>query len=142
MLEQALAHPHCAVIGTGAQPVPNTQNFFVPWTAGESNEAGMWVSGDTVTVPVDGVYFLGASATWSANAAGIRVVQIFVGGAMRIESRLPSGVAGNLLTQCPATAAYVSAGTGIRVMVFQSSGGPLNLDPGVPRRLTVTKWGP
>jgi hypothetical protein len=93
---------------------------------------GFWASGAGVntrlTATVSGNYIFTGHISFAANATGIRAVAIRLNGAtyIAIDQRPSAGAAANTVISI-ASSYYLSAGSYVELMVYQNSGGNLNV---------------
>lgn len=119
----------------------------VVWASQQgTNPWGMWTSGAAVSLPIPGYYSATFWATFTANATGIRAAEIQFstdnGSTWVLGARIRLTALGTGLTDVPAflPATSFAAGTLIRVIVTQTSGG--NLDLNGNARLSIQYHGP
>lgn len=82
-----------------------------------------------ITIPLDGVYLVGANIRWASNSAGDRLIGIRINGAnfLCADSRRPAATAGRTTDQCCSTIWEFTTGDYIEVLVLQDSGGNLDV---------------
>lgn len=82
-----------------------------------------------LTAPITGLYAIGACLQWAASAAGRRQARLRLNGTAYIDmiEHAPSA-AGATTVQDPGTDYRLTAGDYVEVVVFQSSGGALNVE--------------
>jgi len=82
-----------------------------------------------ITIRVPGRYAIGCNVGFAANATGYRQVRLFVNGATSIKMVAHSAAAGGTTHHEALEAVYeFNAGDYIEVLVYQNSGGALNVD--------------
>lgn len=97
----------------------------ITWDTEVIDTDGMWSSGTAATVQTSGVYMVGASITWDANATGDRSMNVAVNGTARIVAEGKSATV--TTTFAPVGLLSLTAGQVLGVRAFQNSGGNLNV---------------
>jgi len=89
------------------------------------------LASNQLTVTDAGVYALGASVVWAQNGTGERIMAVNMSGAGDIveDTRMAGGNT-NFFRQSGSTLRYLSAGTALSLVVYQTSGGALTLKSG------------
>ena len=134
--------PGCVVRLAAAQSIPNFTNTLVTFDTEEfDNGAFFTAPSTTLTIPSAGVYHLQATASFTANATGIRIIEIHVNGTLRAsqsQQNIGGGTPDSLSTGCHRLCA---AGDTVTFRVFQNSGGPLDLQGAAwfPTRLSAIR---
>lgn len=75
--------PRCQRIsGASTQGISDTTVEDVNWAAGSVFQVGDWsiASGDSITVPVDGLYHIVGHVSWEGNDTGYRQLRIHIDG--------------------------------------------------------------
>lgn len=121
-------------IGTGGSPTALTFNQ----EGFDNGELHSTSSNPTrLIAPITGLYMVGANVTWASNATGYRFMALRESaGSARIAADSRPTVNGDTTHQSCVTVWHFAAGTYFEVIVFQNSGGNLNVvansasDPG------------
>lgn len=85
------------------------------------------VNTDRLTAPVAGVYLIGGSTRYATNAVGVRTTYIEQNGSVIIGLDTKAGISGTLTDISLNTLYYLNAGDYVRLMIFQTSGGNLDV---------------
>ncbi|MEP6909555.1 MAG: hypothetical protein ABI896_03885 [Actinomycetota bacterium] len=113
------------------QSIPNITLTYVNFDTEVFDTAGLYDPADpqVLTAPIAGLYFLGASMRWESSATGTRFAAFNVSPSFDyVAPDWRNGVTGGGSTdQEFSTLVKLSAGQKVRVRVYQTSGGPLNL---------------
>jgi hypothetical protein len=80
-----------------------------------------------LTAPITGLYMVGAHAVFASNATGFRVIQLRVNGTTVIEYENKGAVNGDVTGVGARTLYQMAATDYVEVVVYQSSGGALNV---------------
>jgi len=128
--------PHNYVYRNTTQTIPSATNTVVVFDPAQ--EGGDWdnmfdpAHPTYMTCPLEAVYLVTAQAVFKANSTGHRSVYLeeYTAGhgtwERRAQQRIPSPKAGDAMVSVSATFA-VNAGDRVRMVVRQTSGGPLDL---------------
>lgn len=125
--------PGVRVYRSTNQSIGNASWTAVSFSHERFDPQDMWVSGSPtlITIPLTGVYMLTGSVKFAANATGTRYAYIE-------NTTGPLNLAG---LDMPATSTWVlnlstvaklTAGDQVRLIVYQNSGGSLNIESGAP----------
>lgn len=119
-----------------AQSISNTTDTLVTWPTEVFDTDGMYTAtSDTITVVTAGIYQINVTVEFAVNATGIRVVSLLKNPSSasdqssRIASTAVSATSvagGNCVLSCSTIISLVATNT-IKVQVYQSSGGALNV---------------
>lgn len=113
---------------SGTISIPNNTWTAVPWTGTRYTYGSMWNSGDPtkITCAMTGLGLLNVFVTFPANSTGTRGIAVRDAGVTYLGQRtIPAPVADCSMTL---TKAYILSPLDyLEVMVFQNSGGSLNL---------------
>lgn len=124
--------PMCRVYRTTLQVIPNSTNTAITFDAEEFDTATMHstvTNTSRITVPVDGIYMVGANVLWEGSATGARALFLVVDGATTFQSANGPGAAGGQ-TQQVTTMVSLSASSYVEAFVVQFSGGDLDVTVG------------
>jgi len=131
--------PASAVVGArvslaSAASIANNTAAMVSWTTVEHDDSSLFAAGSPtkLTAPATGWYSAGGMIHWAANGTGNRNADIRVNG-----TAFPGGTSNNPVTghaidvkHAFSVAVYLTAGDYIEMLVFQNSGGALNISEG------------
>ena len=127
--------PLCRVRRATNQSIPNVTDTFVSWTLEDIDTDGMFTAtSDTITIQTTGVYLVAASVYFAANATGQRIINMMKSpttasdlAAAFAQSWFPVASATNPSTLSASGLVSCVAGDTIKIVVYQTSGGPLNI---------------
>lgn len=134
-LEFAVRRPGCVVRRTTTQSIGNNTLTALAFTA-----ADLWDTDgfhDTSTNPekiivpagLGGLYRLGAVVPFAQHSTGARVARLRINGSTNVASVDVPTAGGSVNTSLQVDALFpLNAGDEIEVIVFQNSGGPLNVN--------------
>jgi hypothetical protein len=129
---------------TTGQTITSGSHTIVALNGENYDTAGMHdnvFDNSRVTAPVDGIYAANGLVEWEADTSGARLLRLQKNGSVQIAS----------VNQAPVTAAtaqsvtaYVAlaAGEYVEMLIFQDSGGPLDLSPPQNASLQLTWQAP
>lgn len=136
------AQVSCSVYATAAQSVANATEAAVAFDAEVFDQGGCHsTSSNTsrLTAPVAGTYLVTATVNWAANATGSRVLILRVGGTTavaRVECAAASGTVREV--QQVSHVLKLTAGQYVEAVVYQSSGGSLDVGAATVRNSVAT----
>jgi hypothetical protein len=124
--------------GTTVQNFANNTWTVVSVSGTPSHDGGgITVASSVGTVPMDGVYLFDGYVRWDANATGRRIaaIEVYTGaaptpGTGNVVDLIELGTvpAGTVFPTCsPRVEQFLAAGTQVRLIVFQTSGGVLGI---------------
>lgn len=124
--------PQVQAGSAAAQSITNsTTTDLNQYTAANKNVGGWTIgSSTTFTVPQTGVYMCVGYGQWAANATGVRVLNVIASAAswgQNFTEDSRSAAATGTTEQTVAALLAVASGATIKMQVFQTSGGALNL---------------
>ncbi len=127
----------------GAAPtIPNNDSTPAAMNAENFDTAGMHATGannSRLTAPITGTYQISGHVNWGGNLTGLRIVDLYVNGAL--EHTLvaaPSGTS-SVIVQPFASLVRLTAGQYAELQLYQDSGGNLN---GGAQEFSMTWVGP
>jgi hypothetical protein len=125
------------------QAVTSGANTTISWTT-KTAGTGITFSSPTTafTIPVAGWYNLTCGLSFASNATGIRSLWFLVNGATQLAMVSTGGVSGDFTRQGIGLQYQFAAGDTLSVLVFQSSGGSLNVggDASNATRLEIDRF--
>lgn len=114
-----------------AQTIPNSIATNVAFDLETFDTANMHdnvTNPDRLTAPISGLYLVNGHVHWDSNNAGIRTTLIRVNGVTMSEFRAsPPASAFDSFTQTATDVVSLSAGDVVNIMVWQNSGGSVDL---------------
>lgn len=116
------------------QSIANVTDTFATWTTQDIDTDNMFApTSDTITINTTGVYLCQAQVVFASNGTGNRFVHIVKNDdatpsfTLNIATGfLPGNATNNLIVSCSTIAALTATDT-LKVIVFQGSGGALNI---------------
>lgn len=123
--------PHARVYNTAGGGITDSTDTALTFTTARVNVQTMWSVGapTRLTVPtgMGGFYLIGGHNQWAANATGTRALAVKLNNSKFIARSLVGGQ--NVLQEQSITTAYqLAAGDYVELIVYQSSGGALNVN--------------
>lgn len=114
-----------------AQSIPNAADTAVSFDTANSNTSSLWSAGSPtrITIPVgqDGLFQFFGQVSYLANATGIRYIYFHKNGAPFGATDDKQGISGNPTYLNISRPVSMVAGDRMELMVFQTSGAPLDL---------------
>jgi len=125
-----------------AASINNASWTAIAWDTVDQNEPGMWAAGSPARIvcQVDGLYLVAFNAVFAANGSGIRIFGARLNGTNYLaETEVMSPSAGNTGVGNVAALVPLQAGDYIEGMVYQSSGGSLNVGGSAETNIGVVR---
>lgn len=122
-----------------AQSVGNGAVSAIVWTGTDYN-TGEWNSGvnpQRLTCSVAGTYHIDCSLLWDLNASGVRYMSIGVNGGGIVQETSLAFSAAWYMGSSMSCDVYLSVGSYVEALVYQSSGVNLNITPIYPLSLSM-----
>lgn len=123
--------PACRVYNNSNFLVATSTLTAVTFNSERNDNAGIHsTSANTgrLTAPVDGFYWISANVSFASNATGFREVNLRLNGATNIGRDSKNAVNGSGTAFSFGALYKLAAGDYVEVVVFQNSGGNLNVD--------------
>lgn len=125
-LEMLADSPHVCLARAANQATTSGVHADVSWDAAIDANAAMWASGTTATLSRAGKWQINAEVAFAAAASGARRAAILVGGG-EVRANEEPGSASAATTLPLSLCRYFASGSAVKLDVFQSSGGALNV---------------
>jgi hypothetical protein len=126
--------PLCRVRRATTQSISNSTDTFVTFPIEDIDTDGMFTAtSDTITIQTAGVYQVSASILFAANNTGARIMNIYKNPTSVSDFAAVFASQWTNATQTYSTVmsasgiASFTAGQTLKIAVFQTSGGPLNI---------------
>jgi len=132
-INNLIVPPACHVSRSTALAINNVVETQITWTVEDYDTDGMFTASSTdITVQTAGMYHLNAGVFFAANVTGSRYIHITKNGtsstyAVASASTMGLTTAGAPTTLNCSTVVSLAASDVIRVLVYQASGGSLNV---------------
>lgn len=112
-----------------SQSINNNTSTNVSWDTKVQDDVAAWTSGANITVPAGyGHAYITVFITWSANNNGSRAAWIYNGSAILTHTQHLPNVGSETTTFVNTRRLSVTAGQTLTIVVYQDSGGSLNLN--------------
>jgi hypothetical protein len=118
--------PTCKVARAATQSIPNGSPTQITWDLRRWGPAGMWTSGQTITIPVKGIWRVHTVGSFAGSASGRRHLDLRLNGGYLQRRFWPAVLAVNANNENSAEFRF-AAGDQLGAEEFQDSGGALNV---------------
>jgi hypothetical protein len=121
------------VYNNAALTIPDTTGTLLTFNAERYDNGGLHdtvTNNSRLTAQKAGKYTIWAGVEWALNTTGFRMVAIRLNGTTNIALVTANGTTGNTTDQSISTLYHLAAGDYVEVMVWQTSGGNLNVSVG------------
>jgi hypothetical protein len=128
----AAGKPLCRAYRSSAVSIANNAITAIAWNANQVDNAGSHstaVNTSRFTAPFTGWYRVMTNVQWAANGSGVRITRVYLNGSGTPDSSEgPANGNGVFdLGQTAVALVYLTLGQYAEVLVYQSSGGALNV---------------
>lgn len=122
---------YCFATKSANQSIPNTTWTTITLNTYETNDTGMSVTADRITITQAGQYLVSAQVQWASNGTGSREAFIRTNGGTIFLDTYVVPNSGDLTSIQMTTIKTFSINDYIDMRVYQNSGGSINVNAGI-----------
>lgn len=113
------------------QTIPTAETTAVSWDSAVWQVGNLWESGDEITIPVTGYWWIAMVCEWRTASGHSRGAGFYRGSKKVFRSSVPGNASQRRAFQKFRSLELLSAGDVIRFLVRQNAGGDLNIFPDI-----------
>ena len=127
----ATTKKYCFATKSASQSISNTTGTTITLNTYETNDSGMSVTADRITITQAGQYIVSAQVQWASNGTGSREAFIRINGGTIFLDTYVVPNSSDLTSVAMNTIKTFAVNDYIEIRWFQNSGGSLNVNAGI-----------